>query len=418
MIRPVRTIPRSVVDVVHAALGDTPVVVVNGPRQAGKSTLVRGLDLPGRVEMVSLDDESVREFARLDPRGFIDRPVDTLIIDEVQLEPRLFRAIKASVDRDRRPGRFLLTGSARLLSAPDMADALVGRVETIDLWPFTQGEIAGATDRFVDLIFDAPTQLVRNGVIGRSDYIDLAVCGGFPEAVRRTAGRRRAWFEAYATTIVQRAVLALADIDRLAELPRLVRLCAARSAQELNVTAIAGEIGIPAKTVDSYLALLSDAFILKPIPAWSTNLSAKVVRRRKLHLVDSGLAAHLLGVTAASAHIPSAPIGPILETFAAMQLVRQLPWSRQRPTLWHFRDRSGKEVDLVLEHPDGRVAGIEVKASSTVGERDFRGLRFLKDRLGPRFAYGVVLHTATEALPFGDRLAALPLSALWSAGQE
>jgi uncharacterized protein len=208
--------------------------------------------------------------------------------------------------------------------------------------------------------------------------------------------------------------LALSDIDRIAEIPRLVRLCAARSAQELNVAAIAGEIGIPAKTIDSYLALLSDAFILKTIPAWSTNLSAKVVRRPKLHLVDSGLAAHLLGVTAASSHVPGAPIGPVIETFAAMQLVRQLPWSQQRPTLWHFRDRSCKEVDLILEHPDGRIFGVEVTASSTITARDFRGLNFLKDRLGERFAYGVVLHTANEALTFGDRLAALPLSALWS----
>jgi uncharacterized protein len=406
-------IARHAAAIVRAAMGDTPVVVVNGPRQAGKSTLVRELKLTGRVEMVSLDDESVREFARLDPRGFVDRPVDTLIIDEVQLEPRLFRAIKAAVDRDRRPGRFLLTGSARLLSAPDMADALVGRVETIDLWPFTQGELDGATDRFADQVFTAPVELMRTGAPARGDYIDLAIRGGFPDAVARTPKRRRDWFESYATTIVQRAVLALSDIDRLAEIPRLVRLCAARSAQELNVTAIAHDMGIPAKTIDSYLALLTHAFILTPIPAWSTNLSAKVVRRPKLHLVDSGLAAHLLGITAASAHVPSAPLGPLIETFAAMQLARQLPWSVERPTLWHFRDRNGQEVDLILEHPDGRIVGIEVKASSTVGARDFRGLRYLQDRLGDRFAYGVVLHTANEALPFGERLAALPLSALW-----
>jgi hypothetical protein len=407
--------PRFAADVVRAAMGDTPVVVVNGPRQAGKTTLVRRLDLPGRVEVVSLDDEGVRELARLDPRGFVERPGDTLVIDEVQLEPRLFRAIKASVDRDRRPGRFLLTGSARLLSAPDMADSLVGRVETIDLWPFSQGEIAGGRDRFVDLIFANPASLVRGGVLARADYLDLAVRGGFPEAVARTPARRRAWFEAYATTIVQRAVLALSDIERIAEIPRLVRLCAARSAQELNVSAIAGEIGIPAKTVDAYLTLLANAFILKPIPAWSTNLSAKVVRRPKLHLVDSGLAAHLLGVTAASAHVPGAPIGPLVETFAAMEIVRQLPWSVECPRLSHFRDRGGPEVDLILEHPDGRIAGVEVKASSTVRAADFRGLRVLAERLGGRFAFGVVLHTAPEALPYGDRLAALPLSALWSA---
>lgn len=408
-----KLIPRHSAAMIRAAMADTPVVVVNGPRQAGKSTLVGELNLPGRVELVSLDDESVREFARLDPRGFVDRALDTLVIDEVQLEPRLFRAIKASVDRDRRPGRFLLTGSARLLSAPDMADSLVGRVETIDLWPLSQGELVGAVDRFVDQVFAPPGPLLRSGTLTRGDYIDLAIRGGFPEAIARTPGRRRAWFEAYGTTIVQRAVLALSEIDRLAEIPRLVRLCAARSSQELNVSAISRDIGIPAKTIDGYLALLTHAFIIKPIPAWSTNLSAKVVRRPKLHLVDSGLAAHLLGMTAAAAHVPSSPLGPLLETFAAMELVRQLSWSLERPTLWHFRDRNGQEVDLVLEHPDGRIVGVEVKASSTVGARDFRGLRYLQDRLGDQFAFGVVLYTAPEALSFGSRLAALPLSALW-----
>ncbi len=397
-------------------MGDTPVVAINGPRQSGKSTLASGLALPGRrVERVSLDDAQVRASARLDPRGFVERPVDTLVIDEVQLEPGLFRAIKAAVDRDRRPGRFLITGSARLLSAPDMADALVGRVETIALWPLSQGEIRGSVDQFVDAAFDRPEELLRPGTLTRQDYVDAAVRGGFPEAVSRSSKRRGPWFDSYATTIVQRVVSAISDIDRLNEIPRLVRLCAARSAAELNVASLSREMGIPAKTLDGYLALLANAFVLRLVPAWSTNLSAKVVRAPKLHLVDPGLAAHLVGVTGTSSHVPTAPIGPLLETFAVTEIDRQLVWSKNQPTLWHFRDRSGPEVDIVLEHPDGRVVGIEVKASSTVGAKDFRGLTFLRERLGTRFHRGIVLSTAPEALPFGDRLVALPLSALWDA---
>jgi uncharacterized protein len=410
--------PRRVASRLVEALGDTPVVALNGPRQSGKSTLVGGIDLSGRVERVSLDDEQVRAFARADPRGFVERSVDTLVIDEVQLEPRLFRAMKAAVDRDRRPGRFLITGSARLLAAPDMADSLVGRVETIDLWPLSQGEIRGTVDRFVDVIFDRPADLLRSGSLTREDYVAAAARGGFPEAVRRSTARRAPWFANYATTIVQRVVSTISDIERIAEIPRLVRLCAARSAGELNVASLARDMGIPAKTIDGYLAVLVNAFVLRLVPAWSTNLSAKVVRSPKVHLVDPGLAAHLLGVTLADTYSPTAPIGPLIESFAVMEVDRQLAWASHRPSLWHFRDRGGPEVDILLEHADGRIVGIEVKASSTIDLRDFRGLKFLRDRLGSRFHYGVVLSTAPEALPAGDRLAALPLSALWETGEE
>ena len=209
----------------------------------------------------------------------------------------------------------------------------------------------------------------------------------------------------------------LSDIERLAEIPRLVRLCAARSANELNVASIARDIGIPAKTIDGYLALLANAFIITLLPAWSTNLSAKVVRAPKLHLVDPGLAGHLMGATPAPPGTQPTWIGPLLETFVASEIRRQLAWSRQPPSMWHFRDRSGPEVDIVLEHPDGRIVGIEVKASSTIAPRDLRGLTYLRDRLGTRFHRGVVLSTAPEAVPAGDRISALPISALWEPTQ-
>lgn len=408
-----KTLPRKIASRVRDALADTPVVVVNGARQVGKSTLVGALSYRGEVEIVSLDNSSTREAARFDPRAFVQRPVDTLVIDEAQLEPSLFRAIKAEVDRDRRPGRFLLTGSSRLLAAPDMADSLVGRVETIELWPFSQDELAGSGGRFLDQLFDEPRRLVRAGALDRDELIERVCIGGFPEAVRRTPPRRRAWFDAYVTTSIQTVIRELADLERLAELPRLLKLCAARTGTELNASDVASDFGIPARTIGGYLAHLATAFFIQLVPAWSTNLSAKVIRRPKLLLVDSGLAAHLTGARPTTLARNHAAFGPLLETMVGMELRKQSSWSESSAQLYHFRDRSGVEVDFVLEHPDGRIVGIEVKATSTTRREDFRGLAFLADRLGDRFAYGVVLNTAPEATPFGAKLAALPLDALW-----
>jgi uncharacterized protein len=413
-IRPMAILERAIRRRVTEALADTPVVVVNGARQVGKTTLVRSLSHRGSSQFVTLDEPASREAARLDPRAFVDRQADTLVIDEAQLEPGLFRAIKMEVDRERRPGRFLLTGSSRLLAAPDMAAALVGRVETLELWPFSQGELAGTTDPLVDRLFDEPRALLRAGTVSRRDLFARVLAGGFPEAVTRPAGRRRAWFQGYVTTATASTIRELAEIERLAELPRLLRLCAARTATELNVSEIASDFGVPVRTTDGYLALLATAFLIRLLPAWSVTLSGKVVRRPKLVMCDSGLAAHLMHATESSLGQPRGPLGQLLETFVVNEVFKQLTWSTHQPSPWHFRDRGGAEVDLVLEHPDGRIAAIEVKATSTPTAADLRGLRFLADRLGPRFHFGVLLSAAPEATPFGPRLAALPVSTLWS----
>lgn len=409
---------RTLRPVIETALSDTPVVLVNGPRQAGKTTLVNNIQHQGPTEIVTLDDLATRESARADPRAFVHRQVETLVIDEVQLEPNLFRAIKAEVDRDRRAGRFLLTGSSRLLSTPGLADALVGRAETLDLWPFSQGELLGVREDFVDQLFDDPRSLLRTDSESRSDVIERVLAGGFPEAVRRPPARRRRWFDSYITTTNQTTVREIAAIERLAEIPRLLRLCAARTATELNITAIASDLGLPARTVDGYLALLATAYLIHFLPAWSTNVSSKVVRRPKLIAADSGLAAHLLGISARTDSPHGGVLGQLLETFVINELRKQIGWSENNPSLWHFRDRSGAEVDIVLEHPDGRVVAIQVKATGTPMGRDFRGLRFLQERLGDRFHFGVLLSTAPEDLPFGPQLAALSISSLWSSASH
>lgn len=407
-------LPRALTPRLREALADTPVVVLNGARQVGKTTLVRSLPFAGTSAFVTLDDVASREAAAFDPRAFLARGVDTLVIDEVQLVPELFRAIKAEVDRDRRPGRFLLTGSSRLLTAPDMADALVGRVEALELAPLSQGELAGRTDRFVDRLFDAPQDLLRNGDSDRRALLERVVAGGFPEAVPRPPARRSAWMDAYVTTVTQSVIRDLASIERIAELPRLLRLCAARTAGELNLSRLANDFGVPLRTTDGYLALLGRAFLVHLLPAWSTNLSSKVVRRPKLVVADSGLAAHLIGADRTALERPDGPFGPLLETFVVNELRKQTTWSAHRPSLFHFRDRGGPEVDLVLEHPDGRVVAVETKATSTPRASDLAGIRFLADRLGDRFHFGILLSAAPEATPFGPRMAALPVKALWA----
>ncbi len=403
-------IHRSIAASVQLALTDTPVVVVNGARQVGKTTLVRSLTYPGTVEMVSLDDEATRRVASDDPRGFLDRQVDTLVIDEAQLEPRLFRAIKASVDRDRRPARFVVTGSSRLLSAPDMADSLVGRVEIHDLMPFSQGEIAGVLESFVDCAFDTPELLRRSGSLRRAELFERVVAGGYPEIVTRAGGRRRSWFEAYIRVTVDKVVREIAELERLAEIPKLVALCAARTSTELNVAELASVMAIPPRTASAYLARLRTAFLIDLVPAWSTNVSARVVRKPKLAVVDSGLAASLTGVGPSSD--PNL-IGPLLETFVVSELRKQIAWSEGRPTMWHYRDRRGPEVDVVLERRDGAIVGVEVKATSSPSRSDAAGLRLLADRFGDRFKAGIVLSACPDVLPFGEKVVALPVSALW-----
>ena len=408
-----RTIPRWAATRLLEALSDTPVVVLNGARQVGKSTLVTSLTYPGTKEVVTLDDIATRSAARFDPRAFVQRSVDTLVIDEVQLEPSLFRAIKAEVDRDRRPGRFLITGSSRLLSAPDMADALVGRVEMVELWPFSQDELLGKRSEFIDTAFDAPRKLMQPGTLSRQELVERICVGGFPDALGRSPERKASWFDGYVTTTIERVVREVADIERAAEMPRLMRLCAARTAQELNISNLADEFRVPARTVSGYVAHLATAFLIQLIPAWSTNLSAKVIRRPKLVLLDSGLAAHLIGATSTTVDRPGGPFGQLLETFIISEIRKQLTWAAPRVSIHHFRDRNGVEVDIVLEHPDGRIVGIEVKATSTPRAEDFRGLRYLAQRLGDRFAQGILLSAAPDATPFGERLVALPIETLW-----
>lgn len=406
-------LPRHATAEVKRALSDTRVVLINGARQVGKSTLA-GQVLRGnrRARLLTLDDEPVLAAARADPVSFV-RHDGTLLIDEVQRVPELFLAIKAAVDRDRRPGRFLLTGSAQVLSLPRLSDSLAGRMEIVELWPFSQGELRRHRERFIDELLAGGERLQMKGSLEKRSYLELAVAGGFPEAVARRTDRRSRWFQSYVQTLIQRDVRDLAEIERLGDLPRILRLVAARTANVINVDSLARDSRVPTTTLRRYLTLLETTFMVHQVPAWSNNKTTRVVRSPKIFMIDSGVAAHLLGATAVGLARPTGNAGQILETFVVMELRRQLGWSEERATLHHLRTKEHLEVDAVLEAADGRVAGVEVKAAATVTSADFAGLRYLANKAGPAFVAGAVLYTGTEPLGFGGNLFALPISIIW-----
>lgn len=407
-------LPRRAADLVIDALGDTRVVVINGARQVGKSTLAELVlrQAAGGIARF-LDDPVTRAAAAEDPVRFL-RHDGLMLIDEVQRVPDLWLAIKHAVDRDPRPGRFLLTGSARLLALRSLPDALPGRAETIELWPLSQGEIDGEPDGFVDAAFAYGADLrTEPEELSRKDYLVRAARGGYPEALRRHAPRRRSrFFDGYLADVLTRDVKQVADIERAADMRRLVALLAAQTAGLLNAGRLAGELTISAPTVRSYLSILETIFMVKLVPAWSSGATTRAVGTPKLIFVDSGLAAHLT-----AGLVGDTQLGGLLENFALSELARQLTWSQTSALLYHYRDRDRHEVDAILENSAGEIIGVEVKAAETVRGDDFRGLRLLQRRLGSRFRAGFVLYCGTQQLSFGRALACLPISALWTAKQ-
>jgi hypothetical protein len=409
-------IQRSITPHILEALADTPVVMLTGARQTGKSTLVRWLAERGHpARYLNFDDAAVLSAARNDPAGFLSGLEGPVILDEVQRVPDLFLAIKAEVDRRRQPGRFLLTGSANVLFLPLLSNSLVGRMEVLTLWPFSQGEKEGIHEGFIDAVFGQNLPAVSGKPVNRTDLLSKIILpGGFPEILSRSReSRRSAWFDSYLTTILQREVRDLAQIEGLTMLPRLLSLLAIRSASLLNFSELSRSTTIPQTTLKRYMSLLEATFIIQTIPSWSGNLSKRLVKSFKIFFADTGLMAHLLGYKSGPGLIEHPNTGPLLENFVVMELKKQISWSRTRPQLFYFRTQSGQEVDIVLEDKQGRLTAIEVKASNTVSTQDFKAIKFLAEEVGKKFHRGLVLYTGEEAIPFGQRLHALPVDALW-----
>jgi len=408
-----KLIGRRAAGVIVESLEDTRVVLVVGPRQAGKTTLVRTFATAARPYL-TLDDQGTLDAARRDPIGFI-RGLDGAVIDEIQRAPELMLAIKRSVDENPMPGRFLLTGSANVMALPTVGDNLAGRVQIVPLLPLSQSEMHGTAGSFIDKVFsgDLPG-IAEDAVVGR-DLDALVLQGGYPEAIARHVARRRSvWFDDYLALILGRDVRDISTIEQLAKLPTLVRLLAEQSGQLANQSNLASALQLARVTITRYLEVLERLFLIRTIPPWFSNRTSRLIKSPKLTFLDSGLLASRLDVADAPNGARSPMFGALLETFVAGELWKMLGWSDTRATLSHFRTKEQDEVDFVLEDQRGRVVGIEVKASATLRRGDFNGLRKLQAAAGDKFVRGLVLHDHDRTTPISEHLHGMPISVLWS----
>lgn len=398
-------------------MDDMRVVAILGPRQAGKSTLARTLLDDGRCRSyVTLDDQAARASALDDPDGFVAGLRQPAIVDEIQRAPDLLLAVKAAVDRDPSPGRFVITGSADLLTQRGVADALPGRAEYLRLWPFAQSELTGGAGTLIDRLFAGDPPQLYDLDPGLAAYAETIARGGFPDAYRRSDSRRIAYFRSYVDTLLGRDLrdVAAPQTDT-STIPRLLRVLATRSSELASFDGLARDLQVNPRTARGHTELLEQLFLVQRLRPWSGNLSQREVRTPKLFLTDSGLLCSLLGTSTERLLADGVLAGRAVETFAVNELLRQSGWSEQPLNgLSFYRDRDGNEVDVVIESADGRLIALEVKASASVSTSDSRGLRYLRERAGDRFVAGALLYTGRSTLQLGDRLWALPLAALWS----
>jgi predicted AAA+ superfamily ATPase len=395
------------------ALADSPVVLLHGARQCGKTTLARLVGARTGYTYITFDDAVAREGAESDPAGFVDGLPARVILDEVQRVPSLFTALKATVDRQREAGRFLLTGSANVLLVPRLADSLAGRMEILRLFPLAQSELRRRRSAFLDTLLHGAFKTRRTNRLA-AELAERIVAGGYPAALARPTPRRRAtWYRDYLDAIVQRDVRDLTRISALDALPRLLTLAAGQTGRLLNVSELSGPFSVSRPTIRDYVTLLQRVFLLEELPPWHSNRLSRLVKTPKLHVGDTGLACALLGVDAVTLNADRPLLGQLLETFVFQELRRQASWYAEPLSFFHFRDKDGVEVDIVIERGARSVAGVEVKAAATVTSADFRGLRKLKDAAGRAFASGVLLYDGETTVSFGDGLYAVPIRSLW-----
>jgi predicted AAA+ superfamily ATPase len=402
--------PRKIHQNIIEALQDTPVVLLNGARQTGKSALIQSLER--KATYYTFDNPTVCAAVQADPFGFINSLKGPVCLDEVQRAPRIFLAIKASIDQDRTAGRFLLTSSANLTLLPQVAESLAGRMKVIGLWPLAQCEIEGKSTSMIDRLYrnDLPD---RCG-FQRQDFINRLLQGGYPEALGRLNNRHReAWFESYLYTVLTRDIRDLAQIDGLIELPRLMRLLGARSGKLLNAAELSRSIGIPQTTLKRYLTLLEALFLIRQVPAWASNLGKRLQKSPKLFVTDYGMMAHLQALNSSRIEDKFELPADLVEAFVHAELVKHQGWSASCTHLMHYCTYTGVEVDFVLENRQGELLGVEVKSAATISSKDFSSLRQLREVTPQQFKRGVVFYFGDQVVSFDKQLIAVPISLLW-----
>jgi uncharacterized protein len=395
------------------ALGYSRVVLVLGARQVGKSTLTKQIaSSVWPAEVITLDDQGSREAARDDPHGFVANLRGPALIDEVQLAPDLLYAIKQAVDEDPTPGRFLLTGSANILTAPKISESLAGRVRRVELWPLAQSEIHGSSRNFIDSLFAGEPPQVNGAPVGRDAFVEIVARGGYPAVRMLSERQRRDWYRDYVQGVLERDLRDIASVQKLSEMPRLIRLLAVHSAKLLDYRRLASDLELSDKTVSAYVELLRTIFLVHVLPAWRPGLRSRELHAPKIYLTDTGLLAQQLGANQRRIAEDDQLTGYVLETFCGMEILKHQGWATEDCTLRHYRV-GGDEIDILLEAQSGDLAAVEVKARASIRVGDWRVIKKLRDSRPDQFKAGVVLYAGSQTIPLGERIWAVPISGLW-----
>jgi predicted AAA+ superfamily ATPase len=407
------TYPRFLTPRLLEAAQDTPLLLIKGARQVGKSTLMQEIINHFGGRSLSLDDPSLLSIARQDPRGFIDQIKTPILLDEVQRAPEVILPLKLHIDRNRQPGQFFLTGSADFHTLPMIADSMAGRIEIRTLWPLSQGEINKKQEKFLKMTFSGvwPTTLPP---VLREDLYHKVIQGGYPEAISRKAAERRAiWFDSYLEAIIQKDIRQISSIDGFESIPNLLTILGSRAANLVNAADISRILGLSQSTVKRYISLLQSIFIIFKLKPWFSNTDRRLVKTPKVYFVDSGLLSYLLRLPSTWSLSESSRFGQVLENFVVSEILKQCSWEKERMEVYHFRTQNGEEVDIILQDRKGNFVGIEVKSSSTVSLKDFKGLISFREIIKERFCRGIVLYTGDTIIPFGENLWAIPIQTLW-----
>ena len=397
------------------SIQDSPVLLVRGARQVGKSTLIKHL-FQATHQYLTFDDPNILASCHHDPLAFLESLTQNVILDEIQRVPHLLPVLKKVVDDFPRPGHFILTGSADILHMKNVSESLVGRMEVYDLWSLTQSEIENTNHDFIERAFSSESvHISSHRFETASDIGERMSRGGYPEAIRRINAERRAqWFKSYLTTLIQKDIRDLANIEGLVDFPKLISLIAARCGSLFNNSELSRCSGIPQTTLKRYLTLLEHLYLTVPLLPWSENRSKRLVKSPKIYMSDTGLLMHVLGNPHSTSSQHMQTLGHVFENFVVMEIIKQLSWNNSGIRAYHYRTHTGQEVDIILERPDGQLVGIEIKLSQQIQSKDFLGLKTFKEDIGARFQKGIVLYTGTQKLVFGGQLESWPIHCLWT----